>query len=153
MLRFVPDYKLNLIVPEEIEDFSRFSTELGTVLQICSCAGDKQKMKQLIESREKEGMYLDLESVEVVNECLNAKLTVPETKGVKVDMCKALEDWREELLETGMERGRLEGKQKGRLEGKLETLIELTKEGILAVDIAAGKAGMTAEEFGKLLVE
>ena len=147
VLRFVPDYKLNLIVPEEIEDFERFSTELGTVLQICSCASDKNKMKQLLDSRAKEGMYLDLESAEVVNECLNAGIKLPEEEGVKIDMCKALEDWKEELLETGMEKGM----EKGREEGKLETLLELTREGILAIEVAADKAGISVEEFGKLL--
>lgn len=42
ILNYVPDYQLNLIVPDEIEDFTRFETELGNVMHFISCSDDKE---------------------------------------------------------------------------------------------------------------
>ena len=52
-----------------------------------------------------------------------------------------------EVLDRIEAKGREEGRTKGKAEGKLNTLIELAKEGLLSVEIAAQKANMTVEEF------
>ena len=109
ILKFVPDYRMNLIVPEEITDFSKFATQLGAVLEYCQCSGDKERMKHLKETRKKDGFFLDRESVEVLNECVNAGIKLPEQEG-EIDMCKAMEGLIAE--------GRLEGEQLGRARGE-----------------------------------
>ncbi len=50
-----------------------------------------------------------------------------------------------------MEKLLAEGRAEGRAEGKKSQLIELVKEGLLQIDIAAQKAGMPVEAFKKLL--
>ena len=72
---------------------------------------------------------------------------------MKIDMCKALEEWKEELLESGMEAGIEVGMNAGLQKGKLYMLTELVREGILTVEIAAEKAEMTVDEFNKMLFE
>ena len=147
LLRYVPDYRLNLIVPEEIEDFDKFSMELGLVLQYCSCADDKEKMRQLMKSKEEDGFYLDRESVEVLNECVNAGIKIPEVKGEKVDMCKAVEGLMAESMEAGIKKGIERGVERG----KVMMLVSLVKDGTLTVQAAAGKAKLTEEEFLELM--
>ena len=60
-------------------------------------------------------------------------------------MCKAVEDWAEELLTEGEAKGRAEGKE----EGIITTLADLVKNGIITVIQAAEQAKMPVEEFTK----
>ena len=64
-----------------------------------------------------------------------------ETRKETVNMCKAVEDWAEELL--------TEGEAKGREEGIISTLADLVKNGIITVIQAAEQAKMPVEEFTK----
>ncbi|MBP3568565.1 MAG: transposase [Lachnospiraceae bacterium] len=109
VLKFVPDYRLNLVVPDEIKDFGKFVTELGPVLEFCQCSRDKEKIRKLLKEKEKSGFFLERESVEVLNECVNAGIKLPEEKGAKVDMCKGIEDWIAEEKAEGRAEGRAEG--------------------------------------------
>ena len=60
-------------------------------------------------------------------------------------MCKAVEDWAEELLTEGEAKGR----EEGRAEGILTTLADLVKNGIITAMQAAEQAKMPVEEFTK----
>lgn len=68
-----------------------------------------------------------------------------ETRKETVNMCKAVEDWAEELLTEGEAKGRAEGKE----EGIITTLADLVKNGIITVIQAAEQAKMPVEEFTK----
>ena len=57
----------------------------------------------------------------------------------RVDMCKAIEDMRNDAREKGIE--------KGIEKGVLATLAGLVKDGILSVADAAKRANMTTSEF------
>ena len=139
LLKFVPDYKMNMVVPEEIDDFDKFSTELGAVLRYCQCSGDKEKLKELVEENKDSGFYLGREAVQVLNECVNAGLKEPEKEGDVVDVCKAVEG----LV--------AESQAKGREEGGIIMLATLVKDGTITIHAAAEKAKMSEEEFAKLM--
>ena len=49
LLKYIPDYKLNLIAPADINDdeLSAFHTELGIVLEFIKYSKDKKKIKQI----------------------------------------------------------------------------------------------------------
>ena len=51
------------------------------------------------------------------------------------------------------ELGRTEGRAEGRAEGIRSILKQLVKEGTLTVEAAAGKMGVTVEEFRKLSMQ
>ena len=53
VLHFVNDYKLNLIVPKEIDDFSKFVTDFGKAMKYIASSQDKQKMQENIVSNQK----------------------------------------------------------------------------------------------------
>ena len=40
-LRFVSDYRMNLVIPSEITDFHKFRTSVGTVLELLKYSKDK----------------------------------------------------------------------------------------------------------------
>ena len=52
ILSLVPDYRINLIAPSEIreEELKHFTTSFGEVMKFIKYYGDKEKLKQLIES-------------------------------------------------------------------------------------------------------
>ena len=70
--------------------------------------------------------------------------TINDLKGKeKVNMCEVLD----RVEAKGIEKGRLEGRQ----EGTINTLISLVKDGILSLDEAAIRAGMSAKDFKKYI--
>lgn len=109
ILRFVSDYKLNLIVPGEIEDFSHFQSELGKLFNIFKCANDKEAINALL----KDDAYqsVKIETIDMMNTFLG--MNIPKdsvNKEGEINMCKAWEDQRNEDLATGRAEGRAEGR-------------------------------------------
>ena len=143
LLRFIPNYWMNMVVPDEITDFEKFQTELGTVFEICQCANDKKKFLDLIESKRTKGFFLGREAVEMLNECVNVGIKLPDAKGDVVDVCKAVEELKNEF--------KAEGKVEGIVEGELRMLVTLVKDGIISISTAADKANLSEVEFEKLI--
>ena len=67
------------------------------------------------------------------------------------DMCNLSQGVAEEAMQKGIEKGRQEGIQKGieqgLQQGRIHALIELVNDGVLTIEKAAEKAGMSVEEF------
>jgi len=91
VLQYIPDYHLNLIVPNEITDFSGFETEMGIVLQMFQCAKDKDRMKSLV--MQENGVIVEKETADLLNECLQLKLDISAENSEVIDLCKAMQDW------------------------------------------------------------
>lgn len=110
--KFVSDYRINLVVPQEIENFEKFRTSLGEVLEIIKVSEDKEAMKELLASNPKY-MQMDNESVSAINTFIGVDIPISEERGV-TNMCKAWEDQREEgreeeresLIKSMLSRGR-----------------------------------------------
>ncbi len=136
ILKYVSDYRMNLIVPDEIKDFELFRTELGTVLEFCQCLNNKEKIKQLIQEKKKDGIYLEKETFEVLNECLNVRMEQSEQEGELREMCKAMEDWAaEERAE-----GRADGEERlGKLICVLLSQSKVEEAKKVAEDVGARK--------------
>ena len=70
-------------------------------------------------------------------------------------MQKGIEKGRQEGIQKGIEQGRQEGMQKGMAhgieqgiqQGRTHALAELVNDGVLTIEKAAEKAGMSVEEF------
>ena len=133
LLRMVPDYRLNLIAPSRMEeaDFLKFQTDLGKVLEYIKCAGDRKKLDELVH-RDDRYKNVERESAELINTVTGSTLQLA-VKEEKIDMCKAIEDMRNEALkkgrEEGLEKGREEGLEKGREEGLKKGREEGLKKG------------------------
>lgn len=117
ILKFVPDYRLNLITPNGIEDFSKFCTELGEAFAAIKAASDYRAMKKLLTEQKNYFSDMDWETAKLISICANIPVSIPEeeTEG-GFDMYQA---FREAAL-IGKEEGKAEGKAEGKVEGKAE---------------------------------
>ena len=104
---FVDDYKLNLITPNEIEDFTKFASELGFVLEFIHNSDDKQRLRDIIEARKDE--KVDIRTVGMINTYTGAAISTKNAKGGQLNMCQALK----EIMEDERTEGRAEGRAEG----------------------------------------
>ena len=109
LIKFIPDYHINLVVPEEIDDFKKFRTTLGEVLEAIKVSNDKEQMRQLIFSNPV-FQKMDNESVAAINTFLGTNIPLNKNEEV-TDMCKAWDD----LINEGIEKGIKKGIEKGRI--------------------------------------
>ena len=149
LLPFIPDYKLNLITPANIDDtdFAKFHTELSPVLKYLKYSRSKDKLNEVVHT---DPIYrrLDRDSAEVINIVTGSNLSIEQGKE-SIDMCQAIEEMRAESRAEG----RAEGKAEGRAEGILKTLISLFKKGMLTLAQAAEEAQMSPEEFQRMAAQ
>lgn len=128
ILKYVSDYKLNLIVPEEIENFEKFQTELGPLLEFISDASSGKRLEKALEEKRERWSVLGAEELRLLNVCLNAKLeeTEESEKGEKDIVCKGIE----ELAAMREEKGKLEELERMILKKikKLKTLEQIAEE-------------------------
>ena len=94
VMQYVPDYKINLIAPEQMSDdeIKEFKTSLKEVMLYIKYSKDKNKLQKVTQADES-FQNLDRQAAEVINVTTNSKLKYPEGKG-KIDMCLALEEMR-----------------------------------------------------------
>ncbi len=125
LLKYIPDYHINLVVPKEIDDFDKFQTALGEVLAVIKVSDDKEQMKQLLFSNP---MYqrMDNESVAAINALIGTAIPLNKTEGV-TNMCKAWDD----LMNEGREEGRIKGREEGRIKGREEGRIKMIADFLL----------------------
>ena len=131
ILKFVPDYRLNLIAPAEIadEDFSKFHTELSLALKYVKYSKNKNKLRAIVQ----EGSAfksVSRKTADMLNIVTNSNLHYNEGEA-RVDMCEAIEGIRKDAREEGI----------------LATLVSLVKDNIISITEAAKRADMSISEF------
>ena len=151
ILNYVSDYKLNLIVPEEIKDFEKFKTELGPLLEFISDASNGKKLKKAIsEKRDRWSVFGD-EEVDLLNSCLDANIKVTkkeaEKEGEEDKVCRGII----ELQEMSREEGRLEGKLDGENQTRLISVRAIMDNLQLTAENAMEVLNIPQEERGKLM--
>ena len=117
LLRYVQDYRINLIEPYSIEsdELDKFTTSLREVLGYIKYSNDKEKLLSFVTSSP--NMVIDVNAARVINVMTKTHIDIPED-AKEVNMCKAIED----LINDSKAEGRLEGEAKGRLEGKADAI-------------------------------
>ncbi len=155
LLRFVPDYRINLIAPALVpdEDFVKFTSDFREVFEFIKYSRDKEKLTRL--TREN-GRFSQMnpETAALINLATDARLKLTVKEG-KVDMCLAIREMRDESMAAGRREGILEGKREGILEGKREGILEgklkayaeMAALGAIDVRFAAKQFDMTVDEF------
>ena len=63
---WIPDYRINLLAPQEIEDFSVFRTEVGQLLQFIRASESKQEVEELLTRYPEKFSRLDAETVAAI---------------------------------------------------------------------------------------
>ena len=113
LLKFVPDYKLNLLAPAQIaeEDFGKFRTGLGAVMQFAKHRND-QDVNWMAGNKRFEEM--DRETADLIKTVTGADIHFDE-KGEVVNMWAA---W-----ENGINQAKMDGRSEGRNEGREEATL------------------------------
>lgn len=101
ILKEVDDYRLHLIIPSEIKDYSLFQTELGKVMKFIAASDDPAEIEKL--SNDSDFEAVKAESVNLINECTGAKIPTPEGEEV-INVCKGIEGYAEKYAEEYAER-------------------------------------------------
>lgn len=99
----ISDYKIHLVVPREMDDFSLFQTSLGAVLEVIKASEDKEAMRTLFATNPRY-KAMDNESVLAINTFIGGNFPIAQEGGI-TNMCKALEDMRKEDIQTGIDVG------------------------------------------------
>lgn len=134
LLEYIQDYKIYLIDPAKLteEDLKKFSTSLREVLGYIKYSRDKTKLRNYIAHNPR--MKLEEEAVQVIKTITKTPIKI-KTGGEKTDMCQAVD----EMIE--------DGRNEGRNEATVRILSGLIRDGILSVEEAAGRAGMSVKEL------
>jgi hypothetical protein len=129
------------------KNFSKLHTELSQVLRYIKYSSDKKKLKEIVN---KDDVYKNISrrTANMINIVTGSKLVIDNGKE-KVDMCKAIQEMREDA--------RLEGRNEGRSEGARDANTETAKKvialGKLSFDEIAVICNLTPEEVQKLAEE
>lgn len=133
ILPFINDYRINLLNPLEITDFSKFETGIRQLFELLKNASDEEKLNDLI-TNDETFTRVDVETVAAINLFVGTDIKYDEKEEV-VNMCKAWDDH----------------KKRGIQEGRLFEIYLSVQEGDYSAKRGAEKAEMSLDEFEKAM--
>ena len=113
------------------EEMDGLKTDLDLVLKVIKYKSDKNAFCGYISSEER-FKKLDEVTAKLVAELINVDMD-----GEDDNVCKAIED----LIN--------DSKEEGRIEGEVNAIYKLRRDGILNLDVAADRLGLSLEEYNK----
>ena len=132
ILQYINDYKLNLILPNEINDFSKFHSEFGKAMKYIAVSKNKEEYKKTTEDE----YYgnISVETARLLNTCVGTTICINE-KEEMISMCKA---WDEQ---------KASGIIKGEAKSLLEIVSNLQKNMSYSLESALMAIGKTLEDY------
>ena len=127
---YVNDYKLHIIVPNEIENFEQFSTELGYCFRYIQSSTEAGRLNRLIEDYADIYSNLDKISGYLLETVTDTKISKSAQKEESVNMCKAIEEMIEEETEKIAKRFFETG---GTLETAIKVFPMMTEEKLASI--------------------
>lgn len=135
----VSDYSINLVEIRKLKDTSVFKTDVRQVFDFIRYSEDKEALKALVQNEE---AYQNMEedAYEVAAKYMNVKELFSKKekyrgKDGKVNMCKAMQDWSDELLALGRKEGLETGRVEGHADGIRSVVVNMVKKGMDDEDI------------------
>ena len=149
ILPFINDYRINLLNPLEIIDFSKFETGLRPLFELLKNASDEEKLNDLI-TKDETFTRVDVETVAAINLFVGTDIKYDEKEEV-VNMCKAWDDHKkrgiQEGIQQGMQQGIQQGIQQGVQQGRCLEVYSLVQDGILEPEVGASRVSMSIDDF------
>ena len=105
--KYLPNYKINLVDAERLEDVEKFSDDLQVILTMLRYRDSKEELKHYIDENKKFFQNVDYETSQAMKAFLNMKQIPSETeqKEEMVDMCKAIQEMYDDGVKDGIQRG------------------------------------------------
>ena len=145
ILPFINDYRINLLNPLEITDFSKFETGLRPLFELLKNASDEEKLNELI-TKDDTFTRVDVETVAAINLFVGTDIKYDEKEEV-VNMCKAWDDHKKLGIQEGMKQGIQQGMQQGMQQGRCLEVYSLVQDGILDPEVGASRVSMSLDDF------
>ena len=149
ILEYVEDYKVHLLIPKEIEDFTKFATDFGKVMKYIAVSEDREALRKL--QTDEDFQSVDADSVRLLNACTNSNIKVEEGE-VTVDMCEGLRALLEEKEIEGIEKGIEQGMALGANQ-KLRSLVQKKRAKGHSVDEIADMLEESIETIEEVIGE
>ena len=135
---YVDDYKLHVIVPNEIENFEQFSTELGYCLRYIQSSTSRLKLEQLLKDHKDVYSRFDKMSGKLIQVVTNTILPKEAEREDSINMCKAIEDMMKDAEAKGTEKAVLETAKRffetgGTMETALKVFPSLSEEELASI--------------------
>ena len=137
ILPFINDYRINLLNPLEITDFSKFETGLRPLFELLKNASDEEKLNDLI-TNDDIFTRVDVETVAAINLFVGTDIKYDEKEEV-VNMCKAWDDHKKLGIQEGI--------QQGLQQGRCLEVYSLVQDGILEPEVGAKRVSMSLDDF------
>nr|WP_278734241.1 Rpn family recombination-promoting nuclease/putative transposase [Mediterraneibacter faecis] len=140
--KYLPNYKINLVDAERLEDVEKFSDDLQVILTMLRYRDSKEELTDYINENKKFFQNVDYETSQAMKAFLNMK-QIPgeaEHKEEMVDMCKAIQ----EMYDDGVQHGRDE---------LLKELIQRKLQKKKTPDQIAEELEESVEFIGKIIKE
>ena len=105
--KYLPNYKINLVDAERLEDVEKFSDDLQVILTMLRYRDSKEELKHYIDENKKFFQNVDYETSQAMKAFLNMKQIPSETeqKEEMVDMCKAIQEMYDDGVKDGIQKG------------------------------------------------
>ena len=145
ILPFINDYRINLLNPLEITDFSKFETGLRPLFELLKNASDEEKLNELI-TKDDTFTRVDVETVAAINLFVGTDIKYDEKEEV-VNMCKAWDDHKKLGIQEGMKQGIQQGMKQGMQQGRCLEVYSLVQDGILDPEVGASRVSMSLDDF------
>ena len=138
--KYIPNYRINLVDAERLQDINVFQTDLQYVLNMIKYRQKKEKILEYVEANRSYFQRLNIDTYQALSVFLNSErwlegIGTPEERG-EINMCKALEEIFEdgkieklkELISKKLQKGKSLETIAEELEESVETISRLAKE-------------------------
>lgn len=108
--KYLPNYKINLVDAERLEDVEKFSDDLQVILTMLRYRDSKEELTDYINENKKFFQNVDYETSQAMKAFLNMKqiLGEAEHKEEMIDMCKAIQEMYDDGVKDGIQKGKIE---------------------------------------------
>ena len=105
--KYLPNYKINLVDAERLEDVEKFSDDLQVILTMLRYRDSKEELTDYINENKKFFQNVDYETSQAMKAFLNMKQISGEAehKEEMIDMCKAIQEMYDDGVKDGIQRG------------------------------------------------
>ena len=105
--KYLPNYKINLVDAERLEDVEKFSNDLQVILTMLRYRDSKEELTDYINENKKFFQNVDYETSQAMKAFLNMKQISGEAehKEEMIDMCKAIQEMYDDGVKDGIQKG------------------------------------------------
>lgn len=145
--KLIPNYHINLLDINKLEDTSQYKTDLHIIFEMLKCKKDKKKIQSYIQENAEYFQHIDVDTYNVLRILLKAEKQLEEIKKMdkeEIDMCEALQGIFDDGVELGIKQGVVQGMSLAK------QIFKLWREGIGEEEIAE-RCGVTVQDVKSIL--